>query len=355
MTHQSHNSTQDILLLLLRGALTGEVRSLPCSLVPWNELMELANEQGVLAIMYDGFCAYAKAGDVQMSLKEKTDLYGNVKIIERTYDVQMRILEKLSRLYSDHNIPTMVLKGYGLSMLYPVPNHRQCSDVDIYLFGHHAEADRLVEEKWGIKVSTEHHHHTEFVMDGVLVENHYDFINVHAHSSSPRIEKELKKIVKMEDGEVMLIGNERVFAMPPTLGALFLIRHTAQHFAAKHVELRHLIDWLLFTKAYKHNIDWSLVNRVAMENGFKRFMDAFDRLSYSLIEDTTLNDIEKQIMDDIWNPRFRDDGPTQGFFKIWSFKARRWWGNRWKNRLVYKESLLDQVWTLLKSRFVKTM
>lgn len=347
------SSVQEILLMLVRAALTGEVRDLPCLSVPWDELMEVANEQGVLALMYDGYGVYAKSGTLQMSLVDKTNLYGNVKIAERRYETQERLVEKLARLYNENGLRMMVLKGYGLSRLYPVTNHRQCSDVDIYLYGDQQRGDQLIEERWGIKVSNEHHHHTEFVVDGVLVENHYDFINVHAHSSSPKIERELKALAEKEDGEEFQIGDTIVYGMPPTLGVIFMLRHTAQHFAAMHVEIRHLVDWLLFTGKYRDQVDWELVNRVATENGLVRFMEAFDKLAHSLVEDVELNDIENRIMGDIWEPWCRDGGPTEGFWRVWWFKGNRWWNNRWKNRLVYKESLADQVWTLIKSRFVK--
>lgn len=348
------SSVQEILLMLVRGALTGEVKDLPCLSVPWYEVMEVANEQGMLTLMYDGFCTYAKQNKVEITLKEKTDLYGNVKIAERLYEEQKRVVAKLAGFYAEHGIRMMVLKGYGLSLLYPTANHRQCSDVDIYLYGDREKADRLIEEEWRVKVLNEHHHHTEFTLDGVFVENHYDFINVHAHSSSPEIEKVLKGLAEKEEGEEFRIGESTVYGMPPTLGVIFMLRHTAQHFAAMHVEIRHLVDWLLFTKRYGDKVDWNLVNSVVEKFGLRLFMESFSRLAHSLVEEVELSDVDKKIMEDIWEPLYRGDGPTEGFFSIWLFKWKRWWGNRWKNKLVYKESLIDQVWTLMRSRVVKT-
>lgn len=60
----------------------------------------------------------------------------------------------------------MVLKGYGLSKNYPVPNHRPCGDMDIYLFGDQEKADKLIAEELGIKIDNSHHHHTVFQFQG---------------------------------------------------------------------------------------------------------------------------------------------------------------------------------------------
>lgn len=69
----------------------------------------------------------------------------------------------------------MLLKGYGLSICWPVPEHRPVGDIDIYLgladsgcaFGHKniwKEADKVVSEKLGIKVDNTHHHHSIYFL-----------------------------------------------------------------------------------------------------------------------------------------------------------------------------------------------
>lgn len=59
----------------------------------------------------------------------------NVDRIENTYRRQERAIARLAAFYREHAIPMMLLKGYGLSLFYPVPEHRPCGDIDIWLFG----------------------------------------------------------------------------------------------------------------------------------------------------------------------------------------------------------------------------
>lgn len=88
----------------------------------------------------------------------------------------------------------MLLKGYGVSLDYPIPAHRPCGDIDIWLFGQQEHADALLHREKGTAINLEKHHHTVFSLDGITVENHYDFLNVHAHASNREIEKKLQEL-----------------------------------------------------------------------------------------------------------------------------------------------------------------
>ena len=58
-------------------------------------------------------------------------------------------------------------------------------------------------------------------------------------------------------------------------------------------------------------------------------------------------DLEERILMDILHPEFAEEKPASGLIPILTFKFRRWWHNRWKHPLVYKEWLLPMFLTLL--------
>ena len=128
---------------------------------------------------------------VSLSILTQTKLewVGCGQLQEQTYARHEQLIAELAGFYANHGIWMMVLKGWRLSLNYPIPCHRACSDLDIYLFGEQERADRLLTNELGIKVDNTHHHHSVFVYKGLSVENHYDFLNVHAHLSSRKIEK----------------------------------------------------------------------------------------------------------------------------------------------------------------------
>ena len=164
--------------------------------------------------------------------------------IEQKCARQKLVIVTLAKFFAEHNIKLMILKGYGLSLNYPVPNHRPCSDVDIWLFEERQmpdgttkrysvqqKADKLLREQLNISIDGDKHHHTVFYLDGVMVDNHYDFLNIHAHLSNRIIEQHLQQLTA-QPMEQIAVGETTVYIPSPDFHALFLLRHSASHFAA---------------------------------------------------------------------------------------------------------------------------
>lgn len=221
--------------------------------------MTLAALHGVDAIAFDGIQrCHSNHILIDIDIDAKLEWIGNTHLQEVTCHSQEETISSLARFYQKHGIRMMVLKGWGLSLNYPIPSHRPCSDLDIYLFGEQKKGDQLFERELGIKVDNEHHHHSVFIYHGLMVENHYDFMNVHSHRSTRKIENLLKSMaedavpVKTKDGT-------DVWLPSPDFNALFVLRHMAVEFATNGMILRQVVYWGLFMKKYHQEIDWDRV------------------------------------------------------------------------------------------------
>ena len=211
--------------------------------VNWSEVYNLALLQGVEGIALDGIDRCFNQGrDIDIDLETKLEWIGDVQQMESVYNHHKNIVVKLARFYQKHGIKMMLMKGIGLSFDYPVPNHRPCGDIDIYLYGDLEKGDKLFHEKFGITIDKDQHKHTIFEIDGVTVENHYDFANYHKHRSSKKLDEWLK-----EDANANLNLNanlelgENVYLPSASFNAIFLIRHAASHFAAEEISVfRHI-------------------------------------------------------------------------------------------------------------------
>lgn len=142
----------------------------------------------------------------------------------------------------------LLLKGYGCSLCYPKPEHRPTGDIDVYLFGKKDEADDLVEKCLGIKVHREYHKHSTYNYGGVEVENHAKFIDDVSHKSNIRFEQILMSVLDKEECLKNPIDN--VLIPSPTFNALFLLRHTGEHFATNEITLRQVLDVGTFFQRY---------------------------------------------------------------------------------------------------------
>lgn len=242
----------------------------------WGEIYRLAVRQGTGALIWDALRQLHAMEYLPLSLRVQWAY--NVEQIEDRYRKQEKVLAGLSKFYASHSISLMLLKGYGLSFCYPCPEHRECGDIDIWLFGRQREADELLCREWGIRIDEDKHHHTVFLIDGIMVENHYDFLNVHAHASNREIEQLLRTYAEIH-GETICLKDTEIHLPSPSFNALFLLRHAAAHFAAAEIGMRHIADWGMFILRYCDKIDWTELYATARRMNMHRFLNCINAIS----------------------------------------------------------------------------
>ncbi len=311
----------------------------------WQEVYKLSIEQQVTAIVLDGINrCYENRAELDIEFQTKMDWIGTAQQVEDRYRYHEAVIRQLAQFYQKHGINMMLLKGYGLSLNYPIPKHRAPGDIDIYLFGDYEKGDKLVENVLGIKVDKSHHHHTIFTFQGECVENHYDFLNVYVRRSNKRIEKKLKRLAVQG-----VTNDEDVLTFPSvSFNAIFLLRHCAAHFASTEITIRQVLDWGLFMEKHHKEIKWDEYIPYIKQEGMFRFYNllglfctlhlGFDA---SIFNGLCNDDIFERFSNEIISPEFEDRENGKLLHSL-SVKPRRWWHNRWKNRLCYTDNALSE-------------
>lgn len=250
--------SEEMLLVLLRTALHQrevEVSSFKeATPEDWLQCFRLAVRQGVSALAWEGVerlpIEYAPPLDVKLSwaLKEKKQ--------QGKYQKHCQVLNELTQLYAQYGIATMVLKGVGLSRLYPVPAHREGGDIDIYTYSADKSrmtdeeanrlADELMREMGAFVEDTLFRKHSEFVFQGVTFENHCLFLHVKECRSIAKAELWLEEhrasqMVELLDGEC------HVEVPTVTFDRVFVALHAAHHYGDG-LSLKHLCDWTLLAQ-----------------------------------------------------------------------------------------------------------
>lgn len=334
--------------------------------IDWRAVYALVLHQGISAIVLDAIGKLPV--DVRPLKPMLLQWIGQATMMERMYAKHREKIASLAEFYKQHDIKMLLLKGYGCSLCYTKPEHRPTGDIDVFLFGRQDEADILVEKQLGIKVHREYHKHSTFNYGGVEVENHAKFIDDVSHKSNIRFESILMAVLDKEECLKSPIDN--VLLPSPTFNALFLLRHTGEHFASNEITLRHVLDVGTFFQRYHSKIDWAVVFKVYKEERMLRFFNAIaticveylgieaacfasDDNQYSYKSDTTLAD---RILSDIFEKKDMLPMTTAGIdtigkkLKYAIDKSRRWWHNRWKYQLVYNENLAESFWWLARNR-----
>ena len=334
----------------------GRSASIPDS-IDWPAIKTLSSEQGVTAIVWDGVLKLYDQGLLvdgrSLDVKLKKQWIGTVfHNYEWKYSGYRETIGRLAAFYNRHGFKLMVLKGYGLSLNYPVPAHRPCGDIDIWAFGQYREADAALSKELGLSIDKGYHHHTVFSFGDYLIENHYDFVDVHAHRSDAEMEPLFKELAQSDDNYTMIDG-EKVYLPSPDLHALFLLRHTMSHFASTSMSLRQILDWAFFVEKNTQSIHWNWLLDV-----LDRFhmMEFFRCMNAICVEDLGFNSsifpsnpflpaLKDRVLADTLSPEFNAPAPS-GRLALILYKYRRWRANNWKHRMCYKEGLLESFITL---------
>ena len=344
------------------------VEGLPAD-VDWQKVIDLSFDQGVAAIAVDGLGKATKTMVRQAHQPTKTaealdaldspeledlkyEWFGSVFQAEEECKKYKEDIASLAKAYSEAGIEMMVLKGFGLSLNYPIPAHRPTGDIDVYL-SDWRRGDEVIRKR-GIAIDYSHHHHSVFSWRGQMVENHYDIENRYASRKGRQVDDLLKRL-SQEGRKEVAVGDGKVFLPSADFNGIFLISHSASHFAGDHITLRHLLDWALFVDKQWKEIDWPFVTDWLSRLGLLKFFTCMNAMSINCIGIPAEKfpvlerdaELEKRVLEDILHPTFDEKG--SGFL----FKLRRLRANMWKRNLVALEPLVPRMMRLAWSHVVR--
>lgn len=311
----------------------------------WDALLSISSIHGVLPIVMQFF--EGKKVEDKALKRVVLKWYAATQATRQRYQVRIQVMQELAEMFAKEHLEVMFFKGATLSKLYPQPEWRVFSDIDFYLYGHLKEGMDVMERN-GLKNRPFYHHNTEATSHGVLLENHYDFMDRLNHRTNIVIDDELKKLVAEEGKSVratFLQGQlNNVYEMTPTMNAIFLMRHMAAHFASETVSLRMLYDWILFIKYDVNLVDWQRVLRLYKETHMLEFVAIIQELlrvhfsteSPSVLQLKTNHDKVERVWSSIVCP------PASNIHKKYTIsyyvqETKTYIDNRWKHQIVFPD------------------
>ena len=327
----------------MRSAIDGTVPEVePMEASHWWRLFRLMQQNHVAAMTADTVAKLDVPREVKIPWLAERDK------AERWHRYQKEVQQEIVGLLMQHGIETIVLKGTHTAQYYPQPELREFGDLDLYFYDKHDEADNLIQQKLGVSITNDAHHHSKYNYHGVTVESHYDFLNTHYPPSNRRYEALLKKLVFNHSNSSPKLGEVPVRAEEcvPTFETLFLLRHMACHFAASRLTLRDLVDWTLTCRALHDKVDWDKVNTVVKDFGMEPFVStlntiASQRLCYSATLPLTthypLPTTHYPLIEHDLLYGSVTDHSTDGLARL-AWKFRRWRALAWKRRMVFCDS-----------------
>lgn len=259
------NNLEDYFFTLLRSALWSTPPTL--SDTPnndeWEEMFSISKEQTVTGIMLD---AISKLPEEQ---RPKTPLLLKWIMTQRAIETQNERMNNALFCFisecREQNIEPYLLKGQSVAQNYPIPEHRICGDIDIYLeeeqFG---EILKYFNSK-GFQLEDEpNNSHTETTYMGFKVEIHKKSATFYTKRLQKRYNEIIAQLLESEEQRIDINGKEFT-VFPPLANALQLLSHMMRHMIFSGLGLRQVCDWVLFAYKYQKQIDKELFIRYTKE------------------------------------------------------------------------------------------
>lgn len=350
------SASVNTLFRLLCFALDNKVSSPLPSDIDWQKVVDLSFDQGVAAIVVDGLQKFYEANpnvELEIDSLELEDLkyewFGEILQAEGDCSEYCQMVKKICQTYAENGFKPILLKGIGLSWDYPIPEHRLCGDLDIFLAeGKSLEGDMMIKEKLGLEVTKRKAgHHSHWTFKGLLVENHYELSSSYSGGEKARqFEYELQTLIA---SGLYKPYEECPYYLPSAdFNAVFLLWHLGSHLCYEGINIKQLCDLLMFLKRHHSEIDWPLVKRIWKQYGMMNLANAIGSvlvkylaMPEELIPGMAYNDaMAVRIMDDVLTGV---KGPRKGLSRVLKYPR-----NAWKYRLASDRNwfscLLDSLW-----------
>lgn len=324
-----------MLTSLLRASLNGEEvdKSVFESATPrdWQKVISIADKSSVTGLIYDAL------NDKQRGLipaETLVDICNFTRLAEKNHAKQEKILGELTEKFDKHGFEMVQLKGVGLSMSYPTPQHRHGGDIDIFVRAKN-QADNsttwdkinqiLIGEGYDVTdYKNKRNKHSEFKYKGIQIENHNYFVN----------KKQIKEAVKIDE-YLCSVFNPQLQTLPhgtkilvpsKEFNAVFIPQHAFQHFIYSGINFHHLTDWGMHLKRHGFEFPNELKG-----TKFEQFTYAFTNLSNKFLGtniDVPKNEeLESEILNMILNPKTSDIPEDYNKLQTLLFKMVRFYKN----------------------------
>ena len=309
----------------------------------WDKVLTLAAEQGVLPVITP--LLIDLTFDEEASRMMLVEWWSIAQSNQQDYKLRKNIMREMASMFAKEGVDILFMKGGTLAQLYPEPTWRVFSDIDYYLFGKSEQGIAILKQH-GIENSAYYHHHTQASLNGVLLENHYDFVERVNHHCDIILDDALKALVEKEGRSVKasFLGDDitNAYVMTPTMNAIFLMRHMSAHFVAETIPLRMLYEWALFLKRHAKDVDWRLVTELYDKSGKTAFAGIVQELLRKRLDvcyaDCPVYPVKEGAVDRVWESVIfpPEANPyKKKSLRYYLYETKVFVNNRWKHAIVY--------------------
>lgn len=167
--------------------------------------------------------------------------------------VQMCCLEELDERFEKEQIFHQVLKGSVLKKIYPSPELREMSDIDVMIYDENLNRAKKVVEEMGFTLLESVKHHDIYIKQPLLV------VELHHTLYDKDVDKTQYEYFKNEKHLTIKEGKNYSLQFSTEGFYIYLISHMAKHFYETGCGIRNVVDVFYYRQFYETNWDESFI------------------------------------------------------------------------------------------------
>lgn len=273
---------EEVFFSIVRHALWKAPLEIPEGFSDWGSVMKLAKSQAMTGLVGD---VLLRTPDILETLPPRFVARLQEIPLENmgTHTVLNNTLIMVVTRLREHGIEPVLLKGQGIAQYYPVPQLRQCGDIDLYVGEeNYAKAyDVLlpvateIDDRECIWESVKHFH---LNVGPVLIEVHR-YADVNASARLDRIFQRYAAEGLKHDLVAVDFTGVHVNTPADGFNAYYIFNHLWHHFLSSGVGMRQFCDLACFLNS--HELDESYMKKLLVE---MKQLDAWQAIGEFMVE-----------------------------------------------------------------------
>ncbi len=262
----------DYLAKLVRAQLNNEV--LP-------EIPDGISIEEIVKISNDNHMNYLLLGALLKTNVDEKYLSGIKQLVIGSMSktlMQVNELKDLIQTFEEHSIISQPMKGSVMKFVYPTPEMREMSDIDILIREEDMEAaaDILKQRGYYLEETMEQH--------DVYIKKPYMCIEVHSALYDRKVDEIQYEYFKDLSKRVLREGHRYTYDFSKEEFYVYMMAHMAKHFAVKGCGIRNLVDIYVYNRKYASEMDRALIERELDACGIRTFVEHMERLTAIWLE-----------------------------------------------------------------------
>ena len=212
----------------------GRADSLEKALSPgeWGKVFQMARHQSLLAILYE---AVLRLPEHQRPPQEMTDKWKEyTELTAGIYRRHQERIEQLKLILDKMGLRGCILKGTGLSQLYPKPERRLCGDIDLWVDGTHKGIIKAFEDAGYPPYEILYQEAKADLFDDTEVEIHFHPCKMNNPFKNSRLQKFFRSNAPFQG--TLTYPDSR-------FNAVFCMAHMYRHYLVGGIGMRQMLDY----------------------------------------------------------------------------------------------------------------